>query len=166
MAATCGADRSAQFLRVLGDELRKARRRRGWRRRDLRERLDMEISLQALATYELGTRAITVVRLLEITEVLEVALPDLLDRTLRRIEDIRSGAIVDLVVLARSRRAELAPLRQWAQARLAHARMRESTLVRLDRVGIESLAELCGVAPAELVRLVRQESTMDNSAGE
>jgi transcriptional regulator with XRE-family HTH domain len=165
MAATGGADRSAQFLRVLGDELRKARRRQGWRRRDLRERLTMEMSLQALATYELGTRAITVVKLLELAEVLEVPLPDLLDRTLRRIEDIRSGAIVDLVVLARSKRPELAPLRHWAQARLAHARMRESTLVKLDRIGIRWLAELSGVPPAELVRLVRDESTVDEPDG-
>jgi transcriptional regulator with XRE-family HTH domain len=161
MAATGDADRSAQFLRVLGDELRKARRRRGWRRRDLRDQLTMEISMQALATYELGTRAITVVRLFELAEVLEISLPDLLQRTLSRIEDIRSGAILDLVVIARGKRPELAPLRHWAQARLAHARMRESTVVKLDRIGIEWLAELCGVAPAELIRLVRQESTMD-----
>ncbi|MGH3950246.1 MAG: helix-turn-helix domain-containing protein, partial [Pseudonocardiaceae bacterium] len=54
------------YQRVLGDELRKARKRRGWTRKELNNNLQSDISLQTLATYELGTRQCSVVRLAEI----------------------------------------------------------------------------------------------------
>src|SRR3981081_3049844 len=51
------------YQRILGDELRKLRRQRGWTRKELNQHLQSEISLQTLATYELGTRQCSVVRL-------------------------------------------------------------------------------------------------------
>jgi len=55
--------RSDEVSRVLGAELRSLRKGHGWTRRDLLERSELNIALQTLATYELGTRQCTVVRL-------------------------------------------------------------------------------------------------------
>ncbi|MFL6122861.1 MAG: XRE family transcriptional regulator, partial [Actinophytocola sp.] len=40
---------TATYQRVLGDELRRLRKQRGWTRRDLNRRLQSDISLQTLA---------------------------------------------------------------------------------------------------------------------
>ncbi|HEU5110532.1 MAG TPA: helix-turn-helix transcriptional regulator, partial [Micromonosporaceae bacterium] len=68
----------ATYQRVLGDELRLLRKRRGWTRKDLNDRLRRDISLQTLATYELGTRQISVIRLVEICHALDELPHDLL----------------------------------------------------------------------------------------
>jgi transcriptional regulator with XRE-family HTH domain len=154
MPARHDADLSAQFLRVLGDELRRARRRRGWRRADLRERLGHSISMQAIASYEQGIRSCTVVRLLELTTVLDESMPALIERALSRVTETQSGLIVDLVSLATARDPRLAPLRRWAQSRLDHSRIRESTVLRIGDAGIEWLARVCGLSTEELIRLV------------
>jgi hypothetical protein len=154
MPARRDADISAQFLRVLGDELRRARRRRGWRRADLRERLGHTISMQAIASYEQGIRSCTVVRLLELTNVLDESMPELIERALSRVTDSQTGMVVDLVALASAQHPELAPLRRWAQARLDHSGARDSTVIRIGDAGIEWLARLCDLEPEHLVRLV------------
>jgi transcriptional regulator with XRE-family HTH domain len=148
--AAGAADLSARFLRVVGDELRRARRGRGWRRADLRDQLGGALSVQAIATYEQGTRACTIARLLELTRGLGVSMPELLERALERMPDIRPGLVVDLRALAGCRHAALSPARRWARAHLYHAGNRETTLVRLDRTAIDALAELCGMEPGEL----------------
>jgi transcriptional regulator with XRE-family HTH domain len=154
MPARREADLSAQFLRVLGDELRRARRRRGWRRADLRSRLGDNISMQAIASYEQGIRSCTVVRLLELTTVLDESMPALIERALSRVTETQSGLIVDLVSLAAARDSRLAPLRRWAQSRLDHSRVRESTVIRIGDAGIEWLARVCDLPKEQLVRLV------------
>lgn len=156
MTGTAYPDRDARFLRVLGDELRRARKRRGWRRQDLLARLRSDISLQAVATYELGTRACSVVRLLELTDVLETSMPELLGRVLDRITDRQMAAVVvDLVAVARCERPNLQPLRRWAQARLDHAEIHEPMLVPLDPSGVAWLAKLCDMDAPELTTVVR-----------
>lgn len=118
----------------------------------MRERMGGTLSVQAIATYELGSRACTVVRFLELTDVLEVYPPDLLARTLDRIAYRRAPTVVvDLVAIAQTSRAELLPFRRWAVARLAHAGHYDSTLLRLDPHGIFWLAEVCGLDTAELL---------------
>src|SRR5690606_17619059 len=44
------------YQQALGEELRLLRNRRGWTRKQLNQHLQSDISLQTLATYELGTR--------------------------------------------------------------------------------------------------------------
>src|SRR5882672_6371061 len=61
----------ATYQRVLGDEIRRLRKQRSWTRKDLNERLQSEISLQTLATYELGTRQVSVIRFVEICLALD-----------------------------------------------------------------------------------------------
>src|SRR5256714_9428176 len=65
------------YQRVLGEELRKLRRRRGWTRKELNQHLQSDISLQTLATYELGTRQCSVVRLVELCMAMDERPQDL-----------------------------------------------------------------------------------------
>lgn len=107
MVTASDTKRGQRFMRVLGDELRTARKLRGWSRKDLVVRLPCQISLQTLATYELGTRHCSVARFLELVDTLEVSALDLWARALERITDVEHapGMHVDLVVAARTGRA-------------------------------------------------------------
>jgi transcriptional regulator with XRE-family HTH domain len=144
------------LLRVLGDELRHARKQRGWVRKDVQARLGSDMSLQTLATYELGTRGIGVVRFVDICAVLEVYPPELLARALQRITDSRpvDGLHINLRAVVRQASAELLPLKRWAQAQLA-SHTAPSTSARLSWPALEQLAELCDLYPADLVAALR-----------
>jgi transcriptional regulator with XRE-family HTH domain len=145
------------LLRVLGSELRDVRRQRGWARADLRARLGSQIALQTLATYELGTRNIAVVRLVELCAALGVSAPDLLERTLQRTTDLPAihELRLDLHRLATSRDYRLGPVRRWARACLTD-RADPAASVGLSRLAIAHLADVCGLGPAELVRMLRR----------
>lgn len=142
----------AALLRVLGDELRQARKQRGWFRRDVQVRLPSDVSLQTLATYELGTRGIGVVRLIELCAVLDVSAPELLSRTLRQVVTTKNldELHLDLRLLVDDERLSLAPLRGWARAQLAGGPELPTT-ARLTQPALEQLAELCRLAPVDLV---------------
>lgn len=134
----------AVFRRVLGDELRAARKRRGLYRKDMLPELDHEVSLQTLATYELGTRAMPVTRFVEICMVLDVSPVEILQRTWERVIDdpnTASGWDVDLAAAARLGDADLAPLAAWAAVRLRTDG--QPMIIRLDRAAITHLATLC-----------------------
>jgi transcriptional regulator with XRE-family HTH domain len=146
------------YQRALGEELRKVRKRRGWTRKELNERLQSEISLQTLATYELGTRQCSVVRLVELCIAMEETPQDLLARVHRRVFTDEPGRVrVALDAVIRDDQPELQPLRRWCQDRLRQAGGAQAD-VQLDRQALEWLAELCGMPVAELV------SRLDNLA--
>lgn len=139
------------FQRVLGEELRKLRRQRGWTRKELNERLQSEISLQTLATYELGTRHCSVVRLVELCMALGEPPQDLLGRVHRRVfgngED--PGQVrVNLAVVVADDSPGLSPLRRWAEDRLKRSNSPE---IQLDRSALERMAELCRMPTAQLL---------------
>src|SRR5947208_15792184 len=73
------------YQQVLGDEIRRLRKQRGWTRKDLNGRLQSDISLQTLATYELGTRQCSVVRFVEICLALDERPHELLARVHERL---------------------------------------------------------------------------------
>ncbi|MBB4688893.1 transcriptional regulator with XRE-family HTH domain [Amycolatopsis jiangsuensis] len=107
------------YQRVLGDELRKLRRGRGWTRKELNQHLQSEISLQTLATYELGTRQCSVVRLVELCVAMDELPQDLLAKVHRRVFVEEPGRIrVDLRRVITEAGPELNPLRRWAEGRL------------------------------------------------
>lgn len=148
---------AASYQRTLGDELRRARKRRGWTRKDLQGRLQTEISLQTLATYELGTRQCSVVRFVELCVAMEEQPDELLGRAHDRMFATgEQGKVrVDLLSLARDQQPELRPFRRWA-----HDRLRESgspgTELYLDLPALERLAELCGLDTVGLIERLRQ----------
>lgn len=148
----------ATYQRVLGDEIRKLRKHRGWTRKDLNDRLQSDISLQTLATYELGTRQCSVVRLVEICLALDELPQDLLARVHERVfTDIPVGRIrIDLRKVVRDRQPELLPLRRWATGRLAEESGPHGAEVHLDITALERMAELCGLATHQLIERLQR----------
>lgn len=147
------------FGRVLGDELRQARKQRGWTRKHLRERLAVVplISVQTLATYELGTRSLTVERLVELCAVLQVSASELIARAVRRAAcaEPTDPLPVDLHVVVRDRRPALSPLRRWAHCHLNAVPDGQPTVVHLAQAAVERMAELCGMTALDLMAALR-----------
>jgi hypothetical protein len=143
---------ATDLTHILGDELRQARRRRRWTRRQLRGRLEHHLSLPALASYELGTRQCTVNRYVEICEALDTAAPELLARALRRLASLThpGGLHIDLCPVIGDDSKELCAFRRWAEHRLATSPGRD-TAVHLAAPAVDRLAELCGVTTPDLV---------------
>ena len=154
----------AIYQRVLGDEIRRLRKQRGWTRKDLNDRLQSDISLQTLATYELGTRQVSVVRLVEICRALDALPHDLLARVHERVfADTPVGRIrVDLRKVVRDPTPELLPLRRWARGRLSEEGGTLSAEVHLDIAALERLAELCGVETIDLIARLRRVGNSHN----
>jgi transcriptional regulator with XRE-family HTH domain len=145
------------YQRVLGDEIRRLRKQRGWTRKDLNNRLQSEISLQTLATYELGTRQCSVVRFVEICLALDELPHELLARVHQRVfVDAPVGRIrLDLRAVVRDRQPKLLPLRRWAKGRLAEG-AGQDVEVHLDIAALERMAELCGMHTVELIKHLRR----------
>lgn len=148
---------TAAYQRVLGDELRSLRKQRGWTRKELNSRLQSEISLQTLATYELGTRQVSVVRLVEICAALAVPAHEVLARVHERVfGNAPTGHLsLNLVAIVADERRELMPLRRWAQGRLHSLPMGQSPQVHLDLPALEYMAQLCQLTTVELIRALR-----------
>ncbi|WP_043827873.1 MULTISPECIES: helix-turn-helix domain-containing protein [unclassified Amycolatopsis] len=128
------------YQRVLGDELRKLRRGRGWTRKELNAHLQSEISLQTLATYELGTRQCSVVRLVELCVAMDELPQDLLAKVHSRVFTEEPGRVrVDLRRVVAEAGPELTPLRRWAEGRL-----RQSGVAMPARAGAAAGASVPG----------------------
>ncbi|QUF07279.1 helix-turn-helix transcriptional regulator [Actinosynnema pretiosum subsp. pretiosum] len=155
---------TAEYQRVLGDELRSLRKQRGWTRKELNQRLQSDISLQTLATYELGTRQCSVVRLVEICVALGVPAHRVLAKVHERVfGDSPSGHLpVNLAAVAADGRPHLAPLRRWAQGRLAQVGPEQPPEVHLDLPALDYMAQLCQLSTVDLIRTLRE---MDNRHG-
>ncbi|WP_026316700.1 helix-turn-helix domain-containing protein [Actinokineospora enzanensis] len=143
----------ATYQKVLGDEIRKLRKQRGWTRKELNSKLQSDISLQTLATYELGTRQCSVVRFVEICVALDALPHDLMARVHDRVfADTPIGRVrVDLKRAVADTRPELLPLRRWAAELLTGQEE-----VHLDKVALDRLAELCGMETGVLVEELRE----------
>jgi transcriptional regulator with XRE-family HTH domain len=149
---------TAAYWRVLGDELRHARKMRGWTRRNLSERLPSGISVQTLATYELSTRQCSVVRFVEICLALEILPHELLAQVHQRVcGEAPVGRIgIDLREVVRDDQAPLRPLRSWAKGKLTEYRGHQTPEVTLDIAALERMAELCGIETVELIARLRR----------
>ena len=107
------------FMIALGDELRAVRKRRKWTRRDVQRRLPFELSLQTIATWELGTRHIPAERLYLLCNVLGERVEDILPRVRKHIESTPSADLcLDIEAAARTTRDQLGPIRAWARCKL------------------------------------------------
>lgn len=140
------------FLVALGDELRQARVRRGWSRDEFVAQLGVGISRHTLATYELGTRTMSLARLFELCRALGIEPHGMLDRAYRRVFGTDTSAHVDLARLARATAERLRPLRGWARLRLRDTPPSRGTEVVFSAVGLDSMAGLCGLTRAGLMQ--------------
>lgn len=147
---------ATSYQRVLGDELRRVRKQRGWTRKELQTRLDNDISLQTLATYELGTRQCSVVRLAELCLAMEVLPQEVLARVHDRVfSDERPGHLrVNLAKVVGDGQPELLPLRRWAADRLQQSQHGQPE-IHLDLAALEQMAELCGLDTVDLISRLR-----------
>ncbi|MFD4197280.1 MULTISPECIES: helix-turn-helix domain-containing protein [Amycolatopsis] len=149
------------YQRILGEELRKLRRRRGWTRKELNQHLQSDISLQTLATYELGTRQCSVVRLVELCLAMDELPQDLLARVHRRVFADEPGKVrLDLTRIVADERPELLPLRRWAEGRLRQPGAPRE--VRLDRAAMSWMAQLCNLTAPELLDRLRAISGVED----
>ncbi|MET9227427.1 helix-turn-helix transcriptional regulator [Lentzea sp. NPDC003310] len=148
---------TAAYQRVLGDEIRSLRKQRGWTRKELNKRLQTEISLQTLATYELGTRQCSVVRLVEICHALDVPAHEVLARVHERFfGDTPAGHLtLSLAAIAATDNPRILPLKRWAAGRLHALPPGASPEVHLDLAALENMAQLCQLQPVELIRILR-----------
>jgi transcriptional regulator with XRE-family HTH domain len=146
------------FARVLGDELRRARGRLGWTRKQLQSRLRSELSLQTLGTYETGTRRCSVARLVELCEALGVLAHELLARVYERTENLDSAGrfVLDLDRVVHDRGSDLVPLRRWAHERLEQVGYDQPSAVPLGMSALEDMAQLCDVTTNELIWRLRE----------
>ncbi|MFC0113697.1 helix-turn-helix transcriptional regulator [Kibdelosporangium aridum] len=151
----------AVYQRVLGDEIRRLRKKRGLTRKQLNRRLQSDISLQTLATYELGTRQCSMVRFVEICLALDELPHELIARVHERVftDSPRGRVRIDLRQVVRDDHPELLPLRRWARDRLDHhpaGHTAGAAEVQLDFAAIEQMAELCGLDTVDLISLLRR----------
>ncbi len=143
-----------RYQQVLGDELRKLRRKRGWTRKQLNACLQSEISLQTLATYELGTRHCSVTRLVELCRAMDELPHDLLAKVHQRVFVDEPGQIrANLRVLAGAEDQRLLPLRRWAADRLDQPNAQNEVL--LDTTALDRMAELCDLPTTDLIATLR-----------
>ncbi|HKN55114.1 MAG TPA: helix-turn-helix domain-containing protein [Amycolatopsis sp.] len=148
------------YQRVLGDELRKLRRSRGWTRKELNQHLQSEISLQTLATYELGTRQCSVVRLVELCVAMDELPQNLIAKVHSRVFVDEPGRVrVDLRRITAEAPPELLPMRRWAEDRLRQAGTNGQPEVSLDLPALERMAELCGMPTTDLISRLRRFSS-------
>lgn len=141
------------LARMLGHELRHVRKQLRWTRKQLHARLVSDISLQTLATYELGTRQCSVIRFVELCTALGAWAPDVLSQAIQQARDVTPPGCVDINLQAvlRDTTSALFPLRRWARQRLTTTPDALDT-VRLDAATLERLAELCRMTLPDLAR--------------
>jgi transcriptional regulator with XRE-family HTH domain len=146
-------EQAAKYRSILGQFLRAYRRENQWTRLEFSKRLGVKLSLQTLATYELGTRHFSVVRLIELSEALKRDPSELL-----KVVHQRASAefmAVDLDRIIANDEPSLHPLRQWAERR-RDTFVGGPRQVFLNVVALPPLATLCGVAQSELVVRLRE----------
>lgn len=158
------SDQLEQFARELGEELRAARKARGWTRKQLRDQMvrccdGEELSLQTIATYELGTRRIAVERVVTMCAALGIPADELVGEALRRVFKNVPGPYetveVDLAALARTQHPLLLALRQWATVTLGQHDRRAVVVKRLAPSALAALARVAGTTRDDLAQALR-----------
>jgi transcriptional regulator with XRE-family HTH domain len=152
------SDIVSTYARTVGDVIRSHRKANGWTRKQLRAELPdtADISLQTLATYELGTRHIHVDRLDEVARALGTRAHVILAEVDRRVYPAAGDKlVVDLAMLAKSTRCEILPAARWAAASLAALGSLAEPVVGLTPDALDVLANVCGLAMLDLFVMLR-----------
>ena len=85
-----------EFLRAVGDELRRARQEAGLALRDLNQRSDREFKASAVGGYERGERSISLDRFCRLAGLYGVAADALLARVLQSAAPADDDLVIDL----------------------------------------------------------------------
>lgn len=134
---------------AVGEELRCARKARGWSRSQLAERLPSRIGDRTLASYEHGTRHLTVVRMIEVCQALGVDSCSLQRRALQRarINLAHLTLQIDLHALLNDQSNISRPMARWARNVLSH---NPDGIVEIEPVVVRHLALFIGCTDRDL----------------
>ncbi|GLY54803.1 helix-turn-helix transcriptional regulator [Lentzea sp. NBRC 102530] len=146
----------------LGRLIRSERKSRRWTRKQLRAAMFPELdddaqaaalSLQTLATWELGTRKITAAKLVHVCTALGVSAGDLVGRAVEHLIPAANGPILlNRAGLSASTDPRLHQLKQWvaAQSPPPEPGKPQSPVVELPRDALVPLANLTRIPTSEL----------------
>ena len=144
----------------VGERLRAIRRQKGLSLHDVEARSGHEFKASVLGAYERGERAISVPRLLRLSEIYEVPPDQLLPRdadleiNLTEIADLEAGFTIDLVKLHALDEPEAAVLSRYAATIQLQRQDFNGRLLTIRRDDLRVLAAVLGRHPEELgVRL-------------
>lgn len=139
--------------RAIGEELRRAREGLGWSRSQLVARLPSGIGDRTLLSYEHGTRHLTVLRFIEISQALGIAAPTLLTQALQRSRiHLQNLALrIDLRFLLNERNDKFRPMHQWARNKLNE---NPEGIVELPPSSVRELATFAGFTYLELANFL------------
>lgn len=137
------------IAKALGQELRRTREEHGWSRADLVALLPSTIGDRTLLAYEHGTRHLTVIRLVELAECLQVAAPDLLTLALQRARLHLEHLVlqIDLPALLGDRNVRYSAMHRWARRKLAE---NPSGIGELHPAALRELASYLDYSSEEL----------------
>lgn len=154
-----GSSRPMNGVHV-GERLRAIRRQKGLSLHDVEARSGHEFKASVLGAYERGERAISVPRLLRLSEIYEVPPDQLLPRdadleiNLTEIADLEAGFTIDLVKLHALDEPEAAVLSRYAATIQLQRQDFNGRLLTIRRDDLRVLAAVLGRRPEELgVRL-------------
>lgn len=139
----------------VGERLRAIRRQKGLSLHDVEARSRLEFKASVLGAYERGERAISVPRLLRLSEIYEVPPDQLLPRE-ADIEinltdpDLESGFTIDLVKLHALDEPEAAVLSRYAATIQLQRQDFNGRLLTIRRDDLRVLAAVLGRRPDEL----------------
>lgn len=141
---------SSAIARALGEELRRTREARGWSRAHFVKRLPSRIGDRTLLAYEHGLRQLTVLRLLELSEGLEVPASVVVTQALQRARRYLDNLVVrvDLRELLQDSNNNYRPMFPWARNRLSGS---TDGVAEVTPSGVRELAAILGRTPQELL---------------
>lgn len=143
---------------ALGAEVRSAREAAGLTRPELVARLPFRTTVPTVLNWELGHRAISYARLVELGRTLHRSGPELLRRAIDRVDSIQS-ALVELDLRQLQEDPDAGLLRTWAENKLA-TKNDTGTIVRIHHTVIREWAVLLGMHLTDLVRHLEEKASL------
>jgi transcriptional regulator with XRE-family HTH domain len=144
----------ALYSKLLGEELRALRLRRGWTLEKLQQHVQCDRTAQTLRFYEQGERNLSVVRLADMCTAMDELPHELIARVHKRMAYFQPDQIaIDLAAVSANTHPSLQPLQVWARDKLLTQTTHSATAGRIwiDAPTVDSLALLCGMSSADLV---------------
>jgi transcriptional regulator with XRE-family HTH domain len=135
--------------RAIGEELRKAREINRWSRGFIVKRMPSGIGDRTLLSYESGSRALTILRFMELCQALEVSPLQLLGVALQRAR-IRVDSIalqVDLNSMIADDTQNFRSMTLWARNKLAE---QPDGIAAIEPVAVQAMATMMGISHREL----------------
>lgn len=155
-----------EFTRTLGATLRRHRGAAGLTRRELLARMDADLASKTVATYETGSRKMTVDWLLEFCHAMNKDPVEVLNEAYQQVFDPTKATTeveviwVNLDFLARNTLRELQPLRRWAATHALDTPRGRGVDIPLGPLALDSMTALCGIDRAELTRLLTAQTSV------